>query len=407
MKIGFVTPEYVTESSVDGGLANYLQKTARQLTERGHRVTVFVQSDRHRRWMDKQVSIIEIRKYSLLQEIIFKRLYVPSKLRCLVPFIHHVCAAKRVASVVWKENQKAPFDIFQTSNYNSPGLFLTENKNIPVVCRVSSYTPLLRSATGGQRHFSDMLTDWLEVRLVKKAEAAFSPSRFVASTFLRLEGMKVDVVRTPLDVDTKNLDRSFYQKNLSGMQYFLFFGTLNKIKGVDLLSSVIPEVIKKHPEIIFVFTGRDDGMSEGIKMFDYLKNVPGMPVKNILYFPAIAKEKLYPVIENAVAAIIPSRVDNYPNVCLEAQSMGIPVIAADNSSLEEMVVDGETGFLARNSDPESLYQAIERFLQMPPEQKERMKKNILEEMEKIKAEDRIGILINYYEQVVKKWQNPG
>jgi predicted membrane GTPase involved in stress response len=34
---------------------------------------------------------------------------------------------------------------------------------------------------------------------------------------------------------------------------------------------------------------------------------------------------------------MPSRVDNYPNACLEALSLGVPVIGTYDSSLDEMI----------------------------------------------------------------------
>jgi glycosyltransferase involved in cell wall biosynthesis len=44
--------------------------------------------------------------------------------------------------------------------------------------------------------------------------------------------------------------------------------------------------------------------------------------------------------------VTPSRVDNCPNTCLEAQALGKIVIGTRQSSLEELVDHGVTGFLA-------------------------------------------------------------
>jgi hypothetical protein len=60
MHIGFLTPEYVSARSLDGGLANYLKKTAAALVNRGHQVTIFCLSDRDSVWSDNNVKIIEI-----------------------------------------------------------------------------------------------------------------------------------------------------------------------------------------------------------------------------------------------------------------------------------------------------------------------------------------------------------
>ncbi|GAC1466697.1 MAG: hypothetical protein NVS2B14_04910 [Chamaesiphon sp.] len=102
---------------------------------------------------------------------------------------------------------------------------------------------------------------------------------------------------------------------------------------------------------------------------------------------------------------MPSRVDNYPNACLEAQSMGISVIGSDNSSLSEMITDGETGFIFGNGNALELQNAIERLLRQTPEQRARMREQILVQIDHILEESCITQLINFYEVVCKSF-NP-
>ncbi len=101
---------------------------------------------------------------------------------------------------------------------------------------------------------------------------------------------------------------------------------------------------------------------------------------------------------------MPSRVDNYPNACLEALSCGIPVIGTDQSSLEEMIIDGQTGFLARNSNPISIENAIERLLNLSDEERTSMRESIWASIEDIKKENRVEQLINYYQAVINRFQ---
>jgi len=51
--------------------------------------------------------------------------------------------------------------------------------------------------------------------------------------------------------------------------------------------------------------------------------------------------------------------DGLPNVVAEAMAMGLPVVATDMSALPEAVVDGETGRLVAQRDPQALAHAIE------------------------------------------------
>lgn len=405
MNIAFLTPEYVVAGSVDGGLANYTRKTALQLVARGHDVTVFILSVETRRWVDEGVRVVEVRGQSPLQSAILERrpgrfLVYRLGANFLVPFITWLCVARVMARTVLKEHRNAPFDIVQTPTNAVPGFFLAGRGEFPVVCRLSSYRPLTRSALGRKRSLAEIFTDWLEVRLVDKASAAFAPCWFTARIMARFENLTVDVIRTPLDEETGSRDESFYREKLAGKRFFLFFGTLYRVKGADLLASVIPVVVREHPDILFVFIGRDNGMPGGKKVFDYICESPGVPESNVRYFPALPKPLLYPVIENALAVLMPSRADNYPNACLETLSMGTPVIATNDSSLEEMVVEGKTGFLAENGAPESIARAVGRCLAMTGGERAAMKERIASRVDEMRREDRLGALLDYYGAVI-------
>ena len=52
-------------------------------------------------------------------------------------------------------------------------------------------------------------------------------------------------------------------------------------------------------------------------------------------------------------------------------ALGKPVVATDGGGTRELVVDGQTGFLVRQSDPPALAAAIEHLVEHP-ETAERM-----------------------------------
>lgn len=60
---------------------------------------------------------------------------------------------------------------------------------------------------------------------------------------------------------------------------------------------------------------------------------------------------------------LPSLEDNLPNTVLEAMSSGVPVAAFDVGGVPDMVVPGETGFLAAPRDVDALVDAMRRALE--------------------------------------------
>jgi spore coat protein SA len=183
----------------------------------------------------------------------------------------------------------------------------------------------------------------------------------------------------------------------------LFFGTLSRIKGVDLLAEALPPLFEKFSQLEVVFIGRDDGLPDGVKVADYLNSRCWAYVNKLHFYPALSKPQLFPVIEHALGVLFPSRVDNYPNAALEALSAGVPLIGSDDSSLEEMIIDGKTGFLMHNGEAGSLSAAIQRLLEMSLEARQEMVAHIQAQVASIQKEDRIGQLVSYYSSIIEKF----
>lgn len=397
MHVGFLSPEYVTPTAPSGGLANYLKKTGNFLIQRGHKVSIIVLSNRNYFWDDNGVKIYEIKK----RNILYFLSHIPIS-NVFSPFTNQIIWSNQVAKMVWRIHQKEPFDILQASSYMAPGYRLLENKRIPIVCRISSYTPLLKSAYGFKRTFGDYLANWLEIRQVRDSDGAFAPSQLLATIYHRIEGCKVEVIHTPIDFEfISGGNPSFYEENFSKIEYLLYFGQLSKIKGVDLLADVIPTILEKYDNIHMVLIGRDDGLPNGIKLFDYIRLNCKNYSERLHYYPTLSKSDIIPIISHATCVLMPSRIDNYPNACLEAQSLGIPVIGTYNSSLDEMIIEGKTGFLAENESPASLIEAIDFFLSKTPEEKKIMKIGILDYINDIQKEDRVSQLIEYYKYIIE------
>ena len=402
MDIAYLSPEYPKTTEPDGGLANYLRKVGLDLSNRAHRISIFCLSNKNKHWFDGDIEIFEIKEFKLPYQF-----YRFKKLCVFLPFLTQIQSSKRLAKVFWREHNKFPFDIIQASSYKSPGYVMRRNQKVPMVCRVSSYRPMIRSAEGRRRNFCQYLTDWLEIRQVVDVQSAFAPSQLMADTYAKFEGCSLQVIRTPVEKFSPEMDHSLYESSLIDKEYLLYFGTLKLVKGVDLLAGIISPILESHSSLYFVFIGRDDGMNNRQKIFDYITELNPKYKDRLLYYPSMPKATLYPIIMHSLGVVMPSRVDNYPNACLEALSLGVPVVGTYQSSLDEMIVDGKTGFLANNGDPDSIKDAIERLLRMTNEQRRQMKCNIAEVVNEIKKEDRVGQLIDFYNEVIASFHHQG
>jgi glycosyltransferase involved in cell wall biosynthesis len=63
--------------------------------------------------------------------------------------------------------------------------------------------------------------------------------------------------------------------------------------------------------------------------------------------------------------VLPSHREGFPNVPLEAASMGLPVVTTDAVGCVDAVVDGRTGRVCALGDVEALARAITSYLDSP------------------------------------------
>jgi glycosyltransferase involved in cell wall biosynthesis len=401
--IGFLTSEYVIPpGKLDGGLATYIQKVGRGLVQRGHQVSVFCLSDRNYEWVDEGVRVYEVR--SDLNKIArgLSSISLPT-----AEFERIISNSSELAKKLWEVHEKIPLDLIQAASYYAVGIALCNNGKIPLVTRVSSLAPLYRNANKAGRNansLSTALSDWCEIHQLDNSDSTFAPSLLMAENCLKLTQATPQVIRSPIDVYNQDQDESFYEQNLHGMKYLLYFGTLNRMKGMEIISKSVSGILEEFPDLHFVFIGRsqfaEDGSSYAAKIFQENEKWSN----NLHYYRSLPKQKLYPVIRNSFGVLVPSLVDNYPNTCIEAMQYGKIVIGTYGSSLDEMIVDGETGILIQKDNVESLQVGIRKLLALPFEHKRKMERNILQTFDQINSEDRVGQLINLYRDTILSYK---
>ncbi len=108
MYITFLSPEYPTPSCPEGWLANFLRKVGAALAARGHRVTVFVASDRNAAWNDNGMVVKEVGP-----------LQIPSSLSrhaavtSVSPYSNWIMSSRRLASARWSRHLQEPSILFK------------------------------------------------------------------------------------------------------------------------------------------------------------------------------------------------------------------------------------------------------------------------------------------------------
>ena len=361
MNIAFVTPEYVTESRFDGGLSNYLYKISIALRSKGHNIFIVVSSENDEMFVRDHITVCRVKMKSKILNLFLKifrgRLYEP------MIWIVHSWKLNRRLEELHKTNN---IDIVQYASYTATALF--RPKYIPAVARISSYLPAWDKASELLINRSKKLMYYLENRSLKNVDCIYGPSAIISEIVKQKINRNISVIESPLLLKSDQDDKLFYDI-VKGKKYLLFFGSIAPLKGVVEIGDIIGKLLAKYPSLYFVFAGKDQGY-RGKPMMDYVWENAGRNRGRCVYLGRLSQALLYPIIENAYAVVLPSRIDNFPNTCTESMAMGKIVIGTSGASFEQLIRDGHNGFLCERSNQSSLYQALEAILSLSKKRKE-------------------------------------
>jgi len=396
MNVAFVTTEYSTEVEFDGGLANYLYRVIHTLTSNGHYVEVFTLSEEDEEIIHDGIRVHRIRNRSAIFNFLNRG--TRYKFKRTFRFLSLSSCLKRR---LFKRHQSQPFDIIQTASCFACGLFLTFWSNAPVVTRVSSFEPLFRKHYKRPLTLDQRICEWLELLAIRRSDAVYAPSRFLANILKSQKGIQTNVIRPPFFIEANDLDDSVYKRHLEGKKYFLFFGSIGFLKGVEIIAQSLPKILSLIPEMHFVFVGTDLEGPHGLSMMEYIHKRAGNYRARIHYIGSLRHHQLYPVIKHCKAVVLPSLVDNFPNTMLEAMAFGRIVIGTKGTSFEEFIEHDVSGILIEPNNSKALSKAMERVWKMTDEERDNIGQAAQKRMAQLSSEITSKHLEQYFRKVLE------
>ncbi len=133
--------------------------------------------------------------------------------------------------------------------------------------------------------------------------------------------------------------------------YHLFVSTIEPRKNLSLLFEVYASVGAS--ELLPLLVVGDEGWLSAPIMEEYRQLQLGERVR---FLGAAGQDELVRLYNGATSFVYPSRYEGFGLPPLEAMACGVPVLAADNSSLPEVV--GEAGILLPATDPAAWLSAM-------------------------------------------------
>lgn len=212
------------------------------------------------------------------------------------------------------------------------------------------------------------------------SEKIIPPSK---AKLLRGEGIDLDYFKIHEDAQEEEIT-------------FILIGRMLWDKGVGVFANAAKLLKKKYSKVQFLILGPID-----------VNNPKGIPQKqleewnnqNIIRYLG-ETEDVRNYINKCTCVVLPSFYREGVPLCLmEGAASGKPLITTNNIGCKEVVEDGYNGFLCEAQNVESLASAMEKIINLSPEERKIMGKNGRKKMEK---EFNIDLIIKKYESAINQ-----
>ncbi len=399
MHIAYITSEFATEKA-RGGLATYLNNITSIMEEHGHKVTVITLSERTGRIQyDKNIEVVRVKAAAVSNA---------DEVMHALSLIHNSWNLYRILK---RENKRCRIDVVQAANYQAVGFF--RDLSIPTIVRVSSDASLWRNAMQYKFSYEEAiqektLSDYLELYCAKWADAVFAPSRFCADAVQKRTKRNVTVIESPYLYKQQKLDESLYNEKLLNKKYLLFNSTLSRLKGTHIGIEATEALLEKYPDLYMVYAGYDYGFSQKEGGIQKIREILAKQHKRyngrVIYLGRLEHNTLFSLIKHALACVLPSRVDNLPNSCIEAMALESIVIGTYGASFEQLIKNKENGLLIKRDSAVSLTKAVDWIMDLSEKERLEMGKKAHAAVYRLRPEKVYYELSLFYEKVIENFK---
>ncbi len=176
-------------------------------------------------------------------------------------------------------------------------------------------------------------------------------------------------------------------------------GRINPGKGQSFFLEIAKELIQKHKNIHFLMVGDPypgyEQILESINSYICQNNLKS----HVEYLGF--REDIPEILKASDIFVLPSILpDSFPTVVLEAMATGLPVVATRSGGVEEMIKDGETGFLIDIGDSKMGVERLSTLITQPENAQNMGKRGQIEVMHNYSYERFTQNIQNYICQIL-------
>ena len=159
----------------------------------------------------------------------------------------------------------------------------------------------------------------------------------------------------PLGVDAKQ----FVPPSVPTRDFeILFVGVLEYRKGLDFLLRAMPQVLKRLPQTRLTLVGK------GVDEDHYKTLAKDLGIESNTHFVgSVPFDQILPYYQRCHVFCLPSLGEPFGISLLQAMACAKPIVSTQSGGVPEFVIDGQSGLLVPQEDPEALTVALTRVLE--------------------------------------------
>ncbi len=365
MKHIVITSRELAGYNLSGGIGVYVDRHASYLVDQGFRVTVLTTA----KFLEDRGEIIPPAE----------RPYQTIPLRVVEGFrtAEHNFSYTVYEKLKDLEHAQA-VDIVEFPDYNGEGYFSIKAKRL-----LGEFARTTLWVHGHMTlHLCDTLNEEppslyrqaiynIEQYCLRYADVVSVPSQDLGSVYNKNVPRSYYSMRHPLPVFTQSLSvKEHSAHKINASLRVLYVGRLEHRKGVDLLIQAMIRQLDWGRNVSLRLVGGDTWWKEGSYRLYLLSLIPAEHQQAIEFMGPVSRDSLQDEYQKADIVVFPSRFENWPNVCLEAMSLGKAIIASRFGGMREMLENG-AGWLIDPFDADEFDDALSQLISHP-EKRERL-----------------------------------
>lgn len=399
--IVFLAHVFPVDGLSTSGAANYVANMAVIMAHHGWKVTVITESDKNNVFEWEGIEIHQIRATKGFHNT--GRIMLTHQ-----KFLKNIWRSLWYNYEVYKVNREHKVDIVQS--VNTYGISLFRLKKIPYIIRMSDYPPLWSGLSRQHYDFEACLKtkridEEIQNIALKRADKIIVPSVLMQKIIDAKINRTPTVIESPVVID-RNKKFSLFEEKLMSDQYWLTYGALIYRKSIHILAQIIDTLLDRYPDMSYVIIGRD---REILYNEEYifvskllLEHIKEKNKRRFLFMGEISdRHRLFSIIKHARLCILPTRIDNLPNTCLESMALGKIVISSNNTSVEQLITDGVNGFLTEIDNGSELLEKIAYVMGLGEDERKHIEDNAKERVRDLTPEKVYQKMMIIYEKVMQ------